>query len=208
MKRILYHKAKYMVLCAFLLFICNNKVCAQYEHGVLQERLLKEMKLSLESYPYNKVLESLGNPDTFLFIHYPLTKYRNEPQVLELFLFFKDSVWRGASLICYSNHPSSCYIPIDKWELTKPRYLFSDFSARLDDLIKELDNVDYSYEMSLNATEVFVKIGTNINVGKVYGNIMNFFYEMPVLSYLFTVGYFESFNSEIINTYKLKNKKK
>ncbi len=197
----LYHNLKYIVLCTLLLLIFNNKVSAQYEHGVLQERLLKEMKSSLESYPYNKVLESLGNPDTFLFIHYPLTKYRTPPQVLELFLYVKDSVWWGASLICYSNNASSCYIPIDKWELTKPRYLFSDLSARLDDLIKELDKVDYSYEMSFNATEVFVKIGTNINVGRVYGNFMDFFYEMPVLSYLFAVGFFESINYEIIKTY-------
>lgn len=157
----------------------------------------------LAKYPYKDVQSFLGNPDTMLFCHYVLGGYneKNMPISINLFLYRRDGEWWGTTLVKY------CYKKRDQWDLTKPKWILTDLSPKFNAAIVELNNIDYGgYDISIIHTWIYIKQG-NVLIKELIGNYRDFAKIAPEFSYVFMVAFLESYNQEIIKTYKKYDKR-
>ncbi len=177
----------------FLIFLlvglCFNSAKAQTEDSV--------RFWYLEEYPYSKVLDYLDNPDTFLFCHYPLRRYEREdtPIAINLYVYKKSGEWWATSLISFRDKKYRHY-----WKLTKPMWVHTDLTEKLNEVINETGDDTY-WDVSTIHTSVYIKRGSKITKWLI-GNIRDLFYIEPAFSYFFTVALLESYNMEIVKTYR------
>lgn len=151
-----------------------------------------------EHYPYNKVLNYLDNPDTIVFCHYPLRRYEeaDTPIAINLYVYKKSGKWWATSLILFRNQKCRRY-----WKLTKPMWVHTDLTKMMDEVAVTTKNVDYSEDYTTIHTSVYIKSGSVVTKWLI-GNIRDLFYTEPEFSYFFIVAMLESYNTEIVKTYR------
>lgn len=150
-----------------------------------------------KQYPYNEVLDYLGNPDTILFCHYPLRRYEEEnaPIAINLYAYKKYGEWWATSLISFRDRKYRQY-----WRLTKTMWVQTDLTEKLNEVATEAKNIDYSEDYTTIHTSVYIKSGSEVTKWLI-GNIRDLFYNEPAFSYFFTVALLESYNIEFVKTY-------
>lgn len=188
---------KKSIRITILFFVVQQVIYAQS----IKDSQINFYVTHLNFYPYNKILESIGTPDTLVFYEYPLTNDRNEhiPKLLQLIIYRKDSLWHGTSLIVFSKNHNKYTI----WKMTMPIVLENRiFDEDITNMINEFNLIDYSEDISGYHTSIFVKQGAEMYSAWIIGNLSDFSKELPETAYVLSMGYFGSFNMKIVKKYK------
>lgn len=152
--------------------------------------------LFLNEYPFADVLKYIGSPDTLLFCHYPLKRYeeKDTPTAINLYVYKKNGRWWATSLVKFKSRKK------EHWELTKPLWIQTDLSEKMESALVELNRISYSEQISTVYSWVYVKYNKTISKDLV-GNLRDYFDCIPNFSYILTVCFIESYNHHIIKTY-------
>ncbi|MCR5555311.1 MAG: hypothetical protein K6F29_07240 [Bacteroidales bacterium] len=177
-----------------------------------QKRQIKDFEYSFEArFPYKNIMRKINRPDTLIYYECVLrtSMERNEklPVTLLLFIYKKNNLWWGTSILKYRKYTYFCgkrtyHIT---YKQAQPMCISRGIlDKNIDDMINELNQVDYSSIWSDIHTSVFVKLGQQKYSAEISaGTIRNCFFEaMPETSYIFSVAYFETLNTTIIRKYK------
>lgn len=182
---------------------------------------LKEQKRQIENFeysfmgkfPYKNIMREIKYPDTLIYYECILrtTMEQNEelPISLLLFIYKKNNLWWGTSILKYRKvtYAFGTRTYHTTWKQTKPLCISRGIlDKNIDDMVNELNQVDYSSIWSDIHTSVFVKLEKQKYSAEISaGTIRNcFFKAMPETSYIFSVAYFETLNTTIIRKYKSK----
>lgn len=192
MKIITSHIMKKIIFLLFL-FISHYTIYAQTRNQDDNVKIL-----FLDEYPYTNVLDYLNNPDTILFCHYIPRRYgeKDAPFAISLFIYRNNNEWWSTTLSAYLLGKRKHY-----WELTKPMWIQTNITSEMTSAIAELDSVYYNYDISINHTWIYVKYG-HIITKDLIGNIHDFADIVPKFTYVFMVGLLESYNHNVIKTFK------
>ena len=150
----------------------------------------------LNSYPYNKIIEKIGSPDTLVFIQYPLSNDRNDqiPKSLDLFIYKRDGIWYGCSIVVFTKYHNKYTI----WKMMKPLGL----ECRIEDdninnMLNEFDLIDYSYELFIYHTSIFVRQKKEMSSAWIIGDLKDFSSSMPETAYVLSTCFLNTFNMKI-----------
>ena len=180
------------ILFLLLLLAVNIDVIAQDKQVSSQD-----YKYFTVMYPYNEVLDFIGNPDTLMFCNYYLRRYSEEgtPNNICLYIYKKNNSWWGASLLEYAGDTSY-------WDLTRPMYIHTDLSEKMEELLYMFDSISDNQLTSAISTHVHIKYSEKVVTQYLYGNMNDYMDKFPIFAYIFTVGFLESYNDDIVISYK------
>ena len=115
--------------------------------------------LFLKEYPYADVLKYIGSPDTLFFCHYPLRIYEenNIPTAVNLYIYRKNGRWWATSLVKFKSRKK------EHWTLTKPLWIQTDLSKKMESALFELKEISYTERISTIYSWVHVEYGETIS---------------------------------------------
>ena len=179
----------------------------------------KEQKSQIEDFnssfagefPYKNIMRKINRPDTLIYyeciLRTSMEKNEKLPIALLLFIYKKNNLWWGTSILKYKKYTYFCgkrtYRKI--YKQTQPMCIDRGIlDKNIDDMINELNQVDYSSIWSGAYTSIFIKCGEQkysavLSAGTIRSG---FFKAMPETSHIFSVAYFETLNTTIIRKYK------
>ena len=152
--------------------------------------------LFLNEYPYADVLKYIGYPDTLLFCHYPLRIYeeKNIPTAVNLYVYRKNGRWWATSLVKFKSRKNG------HWKLTKPLWIQTDLSKKMESALLELRGTSYTEQISTIYSWVHIEYGETISKD-LMGNLRDYFDCVPSFSYILTVCFLESYNQHMVKSY-------
>ncbi len=183
------------------LLITQRSGYAQSMRDTLLNNQISYYVTLLNNYPYNKIFVKIGSPDTLIFFQYPLSNDKNDqlPKSLELFIYKRNGIWHGCSIICFSKHCNKCKI----WIMMKPIALENRiFDDNINKMLYEFGLIDYSNDLSIYHTSIFFKQGKEMSSAWIIGDLRDFSSSMPETACVLSMCYLASINMKVIKTFK------